>query len=557
MRSRRDPALLEYAGKNLFQASVFPIQPHGEKRIELIYSQVLAAEGGTVAYRYPLGTGWRSNLRVAPPPRPMPPGAMQEAAPGRISGEVEIVSRVPIKGVYSPTHEIDTKRDGEGKARLSFEVRGTANPRDFQLFHTLSDQEFGASLLTWREPGKDGYFLLLLSPRAVLEAREVSAKEVVFVLDTSGSMAEEGKMDKARAALRFGVGALDSRDRFNIVSFAGEERLLAEKMLAADEEGKRQALAFIEKMRPTGGTNINDALLAALRQFGRSERPQTIVLLTDGQPTVGETAAARIMANAKQANELQVRLFPFGVGYDVNTLLLDGLANENRGAVAYIEPREDIEVRVSDFFSKVNHPVLSDLKLDWGGVETDLIYPRTTPDLFHGSQVVLLGRYKPSRGERHQVTLTGKVNGRERRFEYRDLAFPEKATEHAFLANLWAIRRVGHLLDQIRRNGESKELRDEIVDLGTRFGIITPFTSIYVPSAAEVATLTPQQILALRTDKVFARKAAEAYTRALIAAMPTDVRPKYCVRRSILFQSRSCSNAFSARSTSRSPQAIV
>jgi Ca-activated chloride channel family protein len=160
-------------------------------------------------------------------------------------------------------------------------------------------------------------------------------------------------------------------------------------------------------------------------------------------------------------------------------VLLDGLANENRGAVAYIEPKEDIEVKVSNFFAKVNNPVLSDVKIDWGGVETDLVYPRATPDVFHGSQLVLMGRYRP-RPSATRLTLTGKVNGRERRFMYDDLQFPEKQGDNEFLPHLWAMRRVGHLLDQIRVNGESKELRDEIVDLGTRYGIVTPYTSYLV-----------------------------------------------------------------------------
>ncbi|MFN0085600.1 MAG: VIT and vWA domain-containing protein, partial [Blastocatellia bacterium] len=546
VRSRRDPALLEYAGKNLFQASIFPIQPHSEKRIELTYSQVLTAESGTVAYRYPLGTGWRANSRGWEPPRPMPRGVEERGpgkpAPGIISAEVEIASRVGIKGIYSPSHEIETKRDGEGKARLSMEVRGMANPRDFELFYTLSDQEFGASLLTYREPGKDGYFLLLLSPKAVMDEREVSAREVIFVLDTSGSMAEEGKMEKAKAAMRYGVNALDRRDRFNLISFAGEEHLLAEKPLAADDDGKRQAVAFIEKMRPTGGTNINDALLAALRQLSPGERPRMIVLITDGQPTVGETQAARIMANARQANNLQARLFTFGVGYDVNTILLDGLANENRGAVGYIEPREDIEVRVSNFFNKVNHPVLSDLKIDWGGAATELVYPRTTPDLFHGSQVVLVGRYRPGKSGRHEMTLTGKVNGRERRFAYKDLSFPEKDSDHQFLANLWAMRRVGYLLDQIRGNGESKELRDEIVELGTRFGIVTPYTSTLVlepgmqvgreggipGSVSDAVTVAPAAAplqMASGQEAVVASKKRESLRRAEnLNAAETEIR---------------------------------
>src|SRR5215468_7292443 len=490
VRSRRDPALLEYAGKNLFQASVFPIQPHSDKKIELSYSQVLRNEGGTVAYRYPLGTGWQSQGFWQPTPVAMPRQRREsepenrQAPPGggssfgQVSAVVEISSKAAIKGIYSPSHDIDVKRDGERKARLSFESRGGAQT-DFQLFYTLSNQDFGLSLLTYRDPGKDGFFLLLVSPKAELDDREVSAKDVIFVLDTSGSMAEEGKMDKAKAALRHGVGSLNPRDRFNVISFAGEERLMSERLITADDEGKKQAREFIERMRATGGTNINDALTAAFKQVQSGDRPQLVVLITDGQPTVGETKAAGILANVKQANKATTRLFTFGVGYDVNTVLLDGLANENRGAVAYIEPKEDIEVKVSNFFAKVNNPVLSDVKIDWGGVETDLVYPRATPDVFHGSQLVLMGRYRP-RASANRLTLTGKVNGRERRFTYDDLQFPEKQSDNEFLPHLWAMRRVGHLLDQIRLNGESKELRDEIIELGTRYGIVTPYTSYLV-----------------------------------------------------------------------------
>jgi Ca-activated chloride channel family protein len=495
VRARRDPALLEYAGKNLFQASVFPIQPHSDKKIELTYSQVLRNEGGAVAYRYPLGTGWQSQGFWQPAPVAMP-RSRRESEPenqpartgggssfGQISAVVEISSKAAIKGIYSPSHDIDVKRDGERKARLSFESRGGAQT-DFQLFYTLSNQDFGMSLLTYRDPGKDGFFLLLVSPKAELDDREVSAKDVIFVLDTSGSMSEEGKMDKAKAALRQGVGSLNPRDRFNVISFAGEERLMSERLITADDEGKKQAREFIERMRATGGTNINDALMAAFKQIQPGDRPHIVVLITDGQPTVGETKAVGILANVKQANNAGARLFTFGVGYDVNTVLLDGLANENRGAVAYIEPKEDIEVKVSNFFAKVNNPVLSDVKIDWGGVETDLVYPRATPDIFHGSQLVLMGRYRP-RASANRLTLTGKVNGRERRFTYDDLQFPEKQSDNEFLPHLWAMRRVGHLLDQIRLNGESKELRDEIVELGTRYGIVTPYTSYLVLESRE------------------------------------------------------------------------
>ncbi len=537
VRSRRDPALLEYAGKNLFQASVFPIAPHSEKKIELTYSQILRNESSTVAYRYPLGTGWRANGfgNFAPPrpiPMPGPPRRVMPEAPidrsqpntnegATLSAEIEIASRTALKNIYSPSHDIETKRKGETGARITLERRLIGTQPDLQLFYSLSEQEFGVSLLTHREPGKDGYFMLLVSPKAELDTKQTISKEVVFVLDTSGSMSDDNKIGKAKAALRFGVNALNPRDRFNIVSFAGEEHLMTSGLIAADDKGKREALEFIESLKATGGTNINDALLAALKQLPKSEAPQMVVLLTDGQPTVGITTASKIIGNVGTANKTNARVFTFGVGYDINTVLLDALANEQRGTVAYVEPQEDLELKVSSFFSKVNNPVLSDLQLNWDGVETELLYPRTLPDLFNGSQLVLVGRYRASdkrvssnvfRGSSStflfamplmtsfigrsalpaateptnaditnaKLTLSGKVNGKTSRFVYDKLSFPVTQRTHDFVPQLWAMRRVAHLLDQIKLNGESKELRDEIVALGTRYGIVTPYTSALV-----------------------------------------------------------------------------
>ncbi len=540
VRSRRDPALLEYAGKNLFQASVFPIAPHSEKKIELTYSQILRNESGTVGYRYPLGTGWRANgftngfINPGPPrpiPFPGPPRRPVHEAPvdrsqpntnegATLSAEIEIVSRTALKNIYSPSHDIETKRKGETGARITLERRLVGAQPDLQLFYSLSEQEFGVSLLTHREPGKDGYFMLLVSPKAELDKSQTVAKEIVFVLDTSGSMSDDNKIGKAKAALRFGVNALNPRDRFNIVSFAGEEHLMTTGLIAADDKGKREALEFIENLKATGGTNINDALLAALKQLPKSEAPQMVVLLTDGQPTVGITTASKIIGNVGAANKTNARVFTFGVGYDINTVLLDALANEQRGTVAYVEPQEDLELKVSSFFSKVNNPVLSDLQLNWEGVETELLYPRTLPDLFNGSQLVLVGRYRasdkrvssntysgssstflfamplmtsfvgraslpatePANADitNAKLTLTGKVNGKTSRFVYDKLGFPVTQRDHDFVPQLWAMRRVAHLLDQIKLNGESKELREEIVSLGTRYGIVTPYTSALV-----------------------------------------------------------------------------
>lgn len=472
VRRQRDPGLLEYAGKDLFQASIFPIPPRSDKKLEITYTQVVRADGGTVSYRYPLGTG-RQATKI-----------------GTVSGRVEVESREPMRNIYSPTHTIDIKRNTDRRSLVSFETAAGKDPQDFQLFYTISKEDFGLTLLTHREPGRDGYFLLMISPKSDWSDQEYSAKDVVFVVDTSGSMAEEGKMEKARSALLYGVSILRPQDRFNVISFAGEERLMEASLIPADEKGRQRGAAFVKGLKPVGGTNINQSLLASLRQFteGDRARPKILVFMTDGLPTVDETNVTKIVDNVRKASKPGVRLFTFGVGYDVNTTLLDKLAAENGGTADYVEPKEDLEVKVSNFFTKVNYPVLTDLQLDMGGAKTDLIYPRNIPDVFRGSQVTLIGRYSNASSlESVSLRLSGKSSGQTRSYTYDKLSFPLRAETNDYLPRLWATRRVGWLMEQIRTNGEQRELRDEVVDLGTRYGIVTPYTSYLALEQGEVS----------------------------------------------------------------------
>ena len=471
VRRQRDPGLLEYAGEDLFQASIFPIPARGRKKLELTYTQVLRAEDGTVGYRYPLGVG-RNTAPVE-----------------RVSGSVRIRANDAVRTVYSPSHEVDVRRsDGDRRVAVSFEQGRRGERRDFQLFYALSREEVGMSLFTYREAGKDGFFLLLLSPESTIEEREYPAKDVVFVLDVSGSMNDEGKINEARRALEYGIRGLRAQDRYNVIAFSGETRLMEDGLIAADREGRDRGTQFVRSLRAVGGTNINDALVEAMRQFPRaSRRPSLLVFLTDGLPTVGEQNVDRILSNVREARREGLRLFSFGVGYDVNTRLLDRVAGENGGTADYVAPREDIEVKVSSFFDKVNHPVLTNLRLDLGAVRTDLVYPRDLPDLFKGTQLALVGRYR-NREELRNVTvrLTGNASPPQS-FAWRGQRFPLRDERHDFVPRLWATRRVGWLMEQIRTHGESRELVDEVTDLGTRYGIVTPYTSFLAlePGARE------------------------------------------------------------------------
>ena len=485
VRRQKDPGLLEYAGKDLVQASIYPIPPNSDKKLELTYTEILKAESGTVAYRYPLGTGrniWANRMPMNDDRRGTPKQQF-----GTISGSIEIVGKEALRNIYSPSHAVDVKRKGETAANISFETK--SNDTDFQLFYGLSNNDFGMSLVTYREPGKDGYFLLMLSPKDSISENELVNKDIVFVLDTSGSMADEGKMDKAQKALLFGVRTLRDGDRFNIINFSGEEHLMESGLIAANAAGKKRGEEFVNKLTATGGTNINDSLLASLKQFEKNDRPKMLVFMTDGLPTVGETNVERITNNLKNAKNLDIRIFPFGFGYDVNTNLLDRIGAENSGVSDYVQPKEDLEIKVSNFFTKVSSPVLADLNIDFGPVLTEFTYPKKVTDLFRGMQMMIIGRYKNTNDLKNiTLKLTGKAGKETRSFSYTNLDFPVRSDENNFLPRLWASRRVGWLLEQIRNNGENKETRDEVVELGTRYGLVTPYTS-YLASDGSMANI--------------------------------------------------------------------
>jgi len=493
VRRQRDPGLLEYAGKDLFQASIFPILPHSDKKLEISYTQVVHAESGTVAYRYPLGTG------------------RQLTSIGSVAGRVEVEGKDPLRNIYSPSHVIDIKRSTDRRSVVSFETERGKELQDFQLFYTISKEDFGLTLLTHREPGRDGYFLLMISPKDDWNEQEYSAKDVVFVLDTSGSMAEAGKMEKARSALLYGIRILRPQDRFNVISFAGEEHLMEPDLIAADDKGRARGEAFVKSLKPVGGTNINQSLLASLRQFKEGDRPKLLIFMTDGLPTVDETNITKIVDNVHKASKPGIRMFTFGVGYDVNTALLDKIASDNGGVSDYVEPKEDLEVKVSNFFTKVNYPVLTDLNLDLGGVKTDLMYPRGIPDVFRGSQVTLIGRYNNASDlESIRLKLSGKAGNSFKTYTYDNLRFPLRQEENDYLPRLWATRRVGWLMEQVRTNGEQKELRDEIVDLGTRYGIVTPYTSYLALESLDVTQRRPTSLMTPGIAQPSARRGVAA-----------------------------------------------
>ncbi len=420
VRRLQDPGLLEYVGSNMLRLRIFPVPANGDQKVAVSFTSIANQENGLVEYCYPLKKDAKSSVPLE-----------------KFSLHATLRSQHLLQNVYSPSHSIKVERHGDHEAVVSCVGAEKVIDKDFQLYWTQGSKDVELTALTCR-PARDenGTFMLLISPRAELSKKQHVARDMVFVLDTSGSM-QGAKMAQAQKALKFCLGALAPHDRFTVMNFATTVNRFSAALVPAGSEQVERAKKWVDELSATGGTAIDGALDAALESRGDDHtRPYTVVFFTDGQPTVGETNPDKILAKVIERNTANTRIFTFGVGDDVNAALLDQLADKTRAVSTYVRPEEDIEVKTSGLFSKISHPVLTDLKLTAGkDVTLTEIYPVQLPDLFHGSQLVVLGRYH---GKGHtNVTLTGSVGKEKREFVY-EVKFPEKTDdEKSFVVDLW------------------------------------------------------------------------------------------------------------------------
>jgi Ca-activated chloride channel family protein len=502
VRRHRDPALLEYVGRDVFKARIFPIEPNSKKQVKLKYTQLLTDDSGLVEYTYSLNTEKFS------------------AAPLKdVSIKVDLSCSQPIKSIYSPSHAIDIRRDGNQRAVIGYEEKDVRPDTDFKLIFSHAPKEIGLDVLSYQAGTEDGYFMLLASPGLDDVKEKVQNRDICFVIDTSGSMAGP-KLDQAKKALLFCLANLNEGDRFEIIRFSTESESLFGKLTAAEPANVEAARDFVNAMKPIGGTAIQDALLKASSLPGAQEAPFTVIFLTDGQPTIGETDEEKLIGSLTTLMSRDLtRVFSFGIGTDINTQLLDRISGETRAFTQYVLPEEDIEVKVSNFYTKIKSPALTNVKFDFTGeVRIKEIYPAAMSDLYKGQTLVAFGRYSPGKPNA-AIRLTGTLNGEAREF-VTDVKLAENDTANAFIPRLWAVRRVGWLLDEIRLRGETTELKDEVVRLARDHGIVTPYTA-YLIIEDEEARRVP---LAQRTMREFESDAAsragaeEVYDSARLGA---------------------------------------
>jgi len=465
VRRKRDPALIELAGHGLIRARIFPINPGETRKITLRYTQILDREGDAWRFRYVASSG---------------PGAAGATRSFRLSAD----SGSRFGDPYSPTHQISTTRTG---GRLEVTLADSAASGDLDLFLPLRQGLVGVSLVTHELPGEDGYFMLLLAPGAAHPAT-VLRRDLVVAIDVSGSMSGE-KLSQAKAAVTQLLGSLHEGDRFRLVAFESGVRRFDADWTPATADGRRRALDWVNALETGGGTNIAGALDEATSQAPAAGSLGVIIFLTDGLPTVGEQDPEKIAARA-ETQRGAFRVFSFGIGYDVNTYLLDRLTEDARGATEYIAPGGDIERAVSTLAGKIATPVLTDVTLSGEGAELYDVQPQALPDLFAGDELVAFGRYHPRDNSGWSVTVRGQRGAVPEQFRSTTVSSP---ATNPYIPRLWASRKAGALAREIRLHGSTPETLAALKDLALRYGILTEYTS-YLVQEPDVAMGRPMMI---------------------------------------------------------------
>lgn len=493
--SLRDPALLEYVGRNAYRARIYPILAFDTTRIEIQYTEILPSEAGLVRYTYPL-----SIERLSGEPIP------------EVSIEIEIQNHGGIGTIFCPSHDISVVRTGSSSATVRYEAHDVLPDKDLVLYYGLSDSSLDVNVLSYREPGEDGFFVLTAMPRLNDSMSEIIPRDLWLLIDTSGSMRGE-KLQQAKDALHHILQELNARDRFNVLAFSSACSALSPHLL--EPEDLAQAVEFIDGLQAGGGTNIEAALRRALLPVSPG-RPQIVVLITDGLPTEGEIRLPQLLELARSRSHDSRRLFTFGVGYDVDTILLDSLASENGGSSTYVRPQERLDASLSSFYDKISLPVVTDLRIDYGASQVSRCVPAQLPDLFAGEQIVILGRY--GRSGDTTITIRGtREDGRSVVRAFKDVRLRILGGA-SFIPHLWATRQIGHLLACLRLNGPDADIIDEIVDLSIRYGIVTPYTSFLVEDPAQSLTQSGRREFAENemTTAQLAAKQRRAGTREAV-----------------------------------------
>ena len=459
-------SLLDQERTNIFTQSVANIMPGEKILIEISYVETLKYEDGQYEIVFPMTVGPRySPASVSPGDAQKVSPAITERAGHDISIEVNLDAGVPLEKVESKSHEIESQMRSANSFNVRLKNEKTIPNKDFVLRYDVTGKRIEDAVLTHRSE-KGGYFTLILQPPNEPRVEDVTPKEIVFVLDTSGSM-QGFPIEKAKESMRLALDGLNPQDTFNLITFAGDTHVLFEQPVPATPENMKAAQAFLESRKGSGGTEMMKAVKAALAPSNSQQHLRIVCFMTDGYVTNEAEILAEIQRHPN------ARVFSFGIGSSVNRMLLDKMAEEGRGEVEYVSLQDDGSKAARRFFERVRSPLLTDISIDFGDLQVADVYPKRLNDLFSVKPLILHGRF--TKAGSGVIKLKGKSFGRE---IVREIAvnFPGNEPAHDVLATLWARKRVDELTAQDYQNAKP-EIREQITNLGLEYRLLTQFTS--------------------------------------------------------------------------------
>jgi Ca-activated chloride channel family protein len=483
--------LLDQERPNIFTQSVANITPGATVKVTISYVEFLKYDEGTYEFVFPMVVGPRyipgaaigqQSTGFAPDTSQVPDASRitPKVAPAGtraghdISLNLTLDAGVPIDSLRCASHEVNTTRPAGNQAVVQLRNEAVIPNKDFVLKFDVAGRKISDAILTHRglpHTNGGGFFSMIFQPPDRVTAADVTPKELVFVLDTSGSM-HGFPIEKAKETMALALDALYPGDTFNLITFAGDTHLLFPQPRPATRENLRLAQSFLASRQGSGGTEMMAAIRAALEPSDKQDHVRIVCFMTDGY--VGNDM--EILSEVQK--HPNARVFSFGIGSSVNRFLLDKMAEASRGEVEYVALTDDGSAAAKRFHERVRNPLMTDIELDWSGLPVADVYPKRLPDLFSAKPLILTGRY--TAGARGVVRLKGRLAGQVFTREI-PVELPETQPQHDVLATLWARTRIDDLMSHdyagIQNGNPQTDVREAITQLGLEYRLMTRFTS--------------------------------------------------------------------------------
>ncbi len=451
----QDPSLLTLAGTRVAVIRPLLLGVRQEKRFTLTYKTPRIAGKDHLELLVPLD-GERYSLG--------PVGELEIDVRFKISGRV--------RGQFSPSHRVSVLRESPGRCMVSVRERQTHTREDFTLLTTLYGDDLDVRLFAHKRRGHKGTFMAVVLPPESDPGTTRQQKDMVFVLDTSGSM-RRSRVDSAKRAIVSAMETLRKGDRFNVLLIDTQVRALDRNLKDASPENITDAVKFIASAKPGGATDLYNALVEGLEQFGSRRRQAVVMLVSDGRSTVGFTDPKTVLKGVGKYNRVQARIYVLAMGDDPDLSLLDQLSATTKGTCIPVRSEPDLDMALKSLLAAVSPPLVSDLSLNLGDMAAEHVLPSTIPDLHGQDLAIVFGQYQTEQDISSGISLRGRARSRGRLLSKR-VTFPAHNAAHPYIAPLWAMRRMGELLDREIAKGSGIPLGKEILRIADQYGFRVP-----------------------------------------------------------------------------------